>query len=69
MAAALPHHLGDRESGDEDRRVILVRIVGEGLRDEDAGVVDQRVDAAGASVQTAVDEARPLAYSGGTMPF
>jgi len=53
MAAVLLLHLADREPGDvekaaeidaEDRGLVLVRMVGERLRDEDAGVVDQRVD-------------------------
>jgi hypothetical protein len=55
MAGALLQHFGRDPPGHveeaaevdrDDRRVILVRIAGEGLRNEDAGVVDQAVDAA-----------------------
>ena len=54
VAAALFLHLGDGElrhmekSGDVDaknRRVVGLGVLGEGLGDEDAGVVDERVDA------------------------
>jgi molybdenum-dependent DNA-binding transcriptional regulator ModE len=55
MAAALLLHLGDgqlrdaKEAGEvdaQDRRVIGLGILGKGLCNEDAGIVDQRVDAA-----------------------
>ena len=54
MAAALLLHLGDGELGDvkeardidaQDRRIVGLGVLSERFGDEDAGVVDERVDA------------------------